>query len=157
AADGTFTVNDVTSGDYQLNVNAGQLKGYTKSARFGVIDALNPPFRIDGPGQFEIVISPDAGSLDALVVDDSQNTFSDATVVLVPDAPRRQRFDLYYAAGSNASGHVQFDSIAPGDYRIFAWDEVPSDAWQDADFLRLYEDRGKPVRITEGSAGSVEL
>src|SRR5262249_19250757 len=114
AADGSFTLSDVTPGDYILKVNAGQLTGYTKSARFGVADALNLPFRIDGPGQFEIVISPNAGSLDALAVDDSQKPFSDATVVLVPDPPRRERFDLYYAAGTNASGHVHFDSLAPG-------------------------------------------
>ena len=78
-------------------------------------------------------------------------------MVLIPDSPRRQRFDLYRAAGSDASGRVHLDSIAPGDYRLFAWDDVPADAWQDPDFIRQYEDRGKPVRISKGAKENVEI
>jgi hypothetical protein len=118
---------------------------------------MNPPFRIDGPGQIEIVMSLNSGSLDLTVLDDTQKTFSDATVVLIPDPPRRQRFDLYSAAGSDAAGHVHFDGLAPGDYKVFAWDDVPADAWQDPDFMRPYEDRGKAVHITEGSTENVEI
>jgi len=157
AADGTFTFAGVTPGDYRLNVNAAGLRGYIKSARFGSIDALNTPFHIDGPGQFDITISLNAGSVDVLVRDDSQKPFSGATVVLVPDPPRRQRFDLYYAVTSDTSGRFHVDSVAPGDYRLFAWEDVRADAWQDPDFIRLYEDRGKPMRIGEGSKENVEL
>jgi hypothetical protein len=83
--------------------------------------------------------------------------FYDATVVLVPDPPRRQRFDLYYAEGSNATGRARFAGVAPGDYKMFAWDDVPGDSWQDPDFIRPYEDRGKPVHVSEGSSENVEL
>jgi protocatechuate 3,4-dioxygenase beta subunit len=155
--DGTFTLTGVTPGDYRLSVNAGGLKGYLKTARYGALDALNPPFRIDGPGQLEIAISLHSGSLDAVVLDDNQKPFPGATVVLVPDPPRRQRFDLYDAAAAGREGRIRFEGLAPGDYRIFAWDDVPTDAWQDPDFLRLYEDRGRPVRINEGSNDSVDL
>ena len=157
APDGTFTLSGVTPGDYRLKVNTGGVKSYVKSARYGGIDALNPPFRIDASGQLEIVISLNSGSIDAVVLDDAQRPFSDATVALTPDPPRRQHFDLYHAAGSDASGRVHFDSVAPGNYKMFAWDDVPGDAWQDPDFIRPYEDRGKPVRITEGSKESIEL
>ena len=157
SADGTFSLSGVTPGDYQIKVGLAGFRGYIKSARYGAVDALNPPFHIDVAGQLEIVISPDAGSLDGIVLDDMQKPFPDATVVLVPDPPRRQRFDLFYAAGSDASGRLHLDSVAPGDYRMFAWDDVPADAWQDPDFLRQYEDRGKPVRISEGTKQILEL
>src|SRR5262249_2741345 len=140
-----------------LKVEGRGLSGYVKSARFGAVDALNPPFPINGPGQFDVVISLNSGLLDATVLDDAQKPFFDATVVLVPDPPRRQRLDLYYAAGSDPSGRVHFGSVAPGEYRIFAWDDVPGDAWQDPDFLRPYEGSGKPVRIMEGTNGNIEL
>jgi hypothetical protein len=138
-------------------VSAGRTKGYIKSARFGAIDALNPPFHIDGPGEFDVILSPNAGWIDAIVTNNEGKASSDATIVVVPDPPRRQRFDLYYVAGSDPNGRLHLDGIAPGDYKVFAWDDVPGDAWQDADFMRAYEDRGKPVHITEGGSANVEL
>jgi len=158
SSDGTFSLSGVTPGDYRLKVTSNSsLKSYVKAARFGGIDALNPPFHIDGPGQLDIVMSLNAGSVDAMILDDAQKPFYDATVVLVPDPPRRQRFDLYYAEGSDATGRARFAGVAPGDYKMFAWDDVPGDSWQDPDFIRLYEDRGKPVHVSEGSSENVEL
>ena len=61
AADGTFTLAGVTPGDYRLRVSTAGSKGYVKFARFGAADALNPPFRIDGPGQLDVVISSLSG------------------------------------------------------------------------------------------------
>jgi protocatechuate 3,4-dioxygenase beta subunit len=157
AADGSFTFDGVTPGDYRLKVDGNRIKSYTKSARLGAIDALNPPFHIDGPGEFDVMLSPNAGSIDATVINKEGKTVSDATIVLVPDPPRRQRFDLYYVAGSDPNGHLHMDGIAPGDYRVFAWDDVPGDAWQDADFIRSYEHLGKPAHITEGGKENIEL
>ena len=49
-------------------------------------------------------------------------------MVLVPSEPRRERSDLYKIGTSNESGTVHFSSVAPGDYKVFAWDNVPVDA-----------------------------
>jgi hypothetical protein len=159
AADGTFTLANITPGDYQLRVGFGGSKGYVKSARYGAIDALNAPFRIDRPSQglLEIVVSANVASVDAIVLNDQQEPFPDATVVLVPDPPRRQRSDLYRAVGSDSSGRVHLDGLAPDAYHIFAWDDVPNDAWYDPDFITTFEARGKPVRLEEGSRESVEI
>ena len=47
--------------------------------------------------------------------------------------------------------------IEPGDYRVFAWDDIPADAWLDADFIRPYESRGKLVHVSEGSVATVQV
>ena len=157
AADGTFTLAGVTPGDYRLKVSTAGSKGYVKFARFGAADALNPPFRIDGPGQLDVVISLNAALVDAMVLDAGQKPVPAATAVLVPDAPYRQRLDLYYATGSDAAGHVHFDNVTPGDYRVFAWEDVPADAWQDPDFIRMHEHLGKSIHVTESSQRNIEL
>jgi hypothetical protein len=71
--------------------------------------------------------------------------------------PSRERYDLYRVASTDASGHVRIDGVAPGEYKVFAWDDVKPGAWQYPDFLRLHEDRGTPVRIREGSAEKIDL
>jgi hypothetical protein len=155
--DGTFTLSGITPGDYQLRVNAGAV-AYVKSARFGAIDALNPPFHIDvGADQLDIVVSVNSGALDAVVFDDKQNPIPGATVVLVPEPPRRNRGDLYDATGTNSAGRAHLTGIAPGDYRVFAWDDIPADAWQDSDFIRPYESRGKLIHVVEGNSDTVQL
>jgi hypothetical protein len=156
-ATGAFTLNGVTPGDYQLRVRVNGMNGYVKSARYGAIDALNPPFRIDTVAPLEIAIDLNAASVDCIVVDEKGLPYPDATVVLVPDAPRRQRFDLYYATGSNTSGQLHFSSVAPGDYRAFAWEDVPSVAWQDPDFIRVYEGRGTALHVSQGSRENIQL
>jgi hypothetical protein len=159
AADGTFTLVNVTGGDYQVRFGLAGVQGYVKAARYGAVDVLNPPFHIDGPmqGALEILISPNAATLDAIVLDDKQNPFPDATVVLVPEGPRRQRVDLYRAVSSNNLGRIHIEGLTPGDYRLFACDDVPADAWLDADFMRSYEGRGKSVHLEENGRDSVEV
>jgi hypothetical protein len=47
--------------------------------------------------------------------------------------------------------------VPPGDYKLFAWSEVEDGAWYDAEFMPNYENRGKPVHISEGSKPDVSL
>ena len=148
-SDGTFTLTGVTPGDYRLKIRIGGPSAYIKSARYGSIDALNAPFHIGGPGELQIAVSQNSASLDGFVGDDSQRPIANATVVLVPNPPRRDQLELYYSTASDVSGRVHFDGIAPGDYRVFAWEDVPADAWQDPDFIRLFEDRAAPVHLDE--------
>jgi hypothetical protein len=112
---------------------------------------------IGGPGEFDIVLSFNTGLLAVTVVDDDRKPVYDATVVLVPDAPLRERSDLYFVTGSSTSGNVHWDGVAPGAYKLFAWDDVPSGAWLDPDFIRIYESRGQPVRIIEGGLTTAEV
>ena len=85
------------------------------------------------------------------------NPIPEATVVLVPEPPFRNRLDLYDVKATDSAGRAHLTDIAPGDYRIFAWDDIPADAWQDPDFIRPYESRGMPVHVSEGSQENIEL
>ena len=41
--------------------------------------------------------------------------------------------------------------IAPGDYKIFAWENLPNGAEENAEFLERYETRGKVVTVSAGA------
>jgi hypothetical protein len=158
-ADGTFTLQQVGRDDYRLTVSGMPRNGYIKTARYGATDVLNEGLRLDRQpaGPLEILVSSKTGIADGTVQNDRQEASANVTVVLIPDVRLRNRLDLYRTSSTDASGHFHIEGIPPGDYRVFAWEEVETGAWQDPDFIRTFENRGKPVRVDEDSTSNIEL
>lgn len=159
-ADGSFAITGVPPGNYRLLVGALPRNTYVKAALIGGIDILNSGgLRLDGEprGGMEILLGSSPGSLEAVVVDGRKMPVSGVTVVLVPDSSRRKRYDIFRQATSDASGRVRIDNVVPGDYKVFAWEVVESNAWTDPDFLRNYENDGVVVRISEGGRGTADV
>ena len=158
-ADGTFTLQVMGQDQYRLAVTGMPRNAYVKAARLGPTDVLNEGLRLDRPpnGQLDILVSPNAGTVDGTVSNDKQEPSINVSVVLVPDAAHRLRSDLYRTISTDALGHFHLEGVAPGDYKAFSWEDVESGAWQDPDFIRLYEERGKPIRVGENGQANIEL
>lgn len=166
--DGTFVVT-ATSGDYRVNVApflsltpmpGGFLNlprsletAYLKSIRLGDVDVLNQGVRLEGrpAAALEIVIGTRPGAIEGAVA----NAPAGVTVVLVPEI--RTRFDLWKTTATDPASQFRLDRVPPGNYKLFAWDDVSDGAWQDPDFIRLYEERGTPAAIREGRTETVRL
>ena len=58
---------------------------------------------------------------------------------------------------SDQHGGFELRGIAPGDYKIFSWDEVESNAWQDPEFLKPYEDKGEKISVDAGDQKTINL
>jgi protocatechuate 3,4-dioxygenase beta subunit len=155
-ADGTFTLQQVGRDDYHLTVSGMPRNGYIKSARFGATDVLGDGMRLDRAPTIplEIVVSTNTGIADGTVANEKQDPSTNVTVVLIPDAPRRNRLDLYRTTSTDAMGHFHIEGVPPGDYKLFSWEDVETGAWQDPDFIRAVEGRGKSIRINDGSTTS---
>jgi len=125
---------------------------YLKSVRMGNVDVLNGGLNLEGqPAEpLEIVIGTNPGRLDGDV-----GRLPNATVALVP-AARLRRPDLYKSAVTDVEGRFSFQGVTPGDYLLYAWDDVESGAWMNADFMRDLEGRGRPVRVNEGSVQTIQ-
>jgi hypothetical protein len=158
-ADGSFSLQQVGRDDYRVAVQGMPRNAYIKAARYGSTDVLSEGLRLDRPpaAPLDILISTNTGIIDGTVQNEKQQPELNVTVVLVPDAARRNRFDLYRSTSTDTAGHFHVEGLPPGDYRVFAWTDVESGAWQDSEFLRQFEDRGRAVRITEGGTSNVEL
>jgi Carboxypeptidase regulatory-like domain len=158
-ADGTFTLQQVGRDDYRLSVGGMPRNAYVKMARYGGIDVMSEGLRLDRQptGPLDILISTNTGIADGAAQNDKQDPSVNVTVVLIPDGAGRSRFDLYRTTSTDALGHFHVEGIAPGDYRAFSWEDVENGAWQDPDFIRQFEDRGKPIRINEGGTTNIEL
>jgi hypothetical protein len=158
-ADGSFTIERLPFGDFRVNLLPLDPQNYVKSIRMGSADVLNDGLHISGKPDtlLEIVIGGNAGRIEGAVLNSRNEPLANRTVVLVPDSRLRQRSDVYKIASTDAAGHFKMQGITPGDYKLFAWDNVESEAWQNPDFIQAYENAGRPIRINEGSNENLQV
>jgi hypothetical protein len=156
---GAFKFEGVPPGDYlAILVFEGPANLYVKTMRLGSEDVRNG-FSLGAAtgSQLEFVVGTNGGVVQGAVVNDKQQPVAGASVVLVPEAFLRQRSTAYRVRTTDAAGRFRMDAIAPGDYKLFAWDEIEPGAWEDANFLRTYESRGRALTLREGSVEAVSL
>jgi 5-hydroxyisourate hydrolase-like protein (transthyretin family) len=157
AQDGSFSIPRITAGDYKLVVNGLGPNLYLKEARLGQSDAVGV-VTISEPvnGSLEIVLRPNPGQVTGNVVDATMKPVTGVQVVLIPERAR-DRQDLYKTAGTDQEGRFTFRGITPGDYRIFAWEDIEPFSYFDASVLNQYEAAGKAVRVQEGAMENAEV
>ena len=81
---------------------------------------------------------------------------SGVQAVLIPDQDRTRQ-DLYKMANTDPEGRFTLRGITPGDYRLFAWEDIEPFSYFDATSLRQYEQQGKLVHIKEAASDSVDV
>jgi len=106
----------------------------------------------------EVVMGTDGGTVTGLVVVGQRDPQPNAVVALVPDLPaQRRRPEYYQTANTDFKGNFQFQNIPPGNYKVFAWEFAQPDSWQNTDFIRAYEEFGKPIRVDERSKQNITM
>jgi uncharacterized protein (DUF2141 family) len=80
-------------------------------------------------------------------------------VVLVPQDKERRAQSVYYrSAATDESGRFRFQSVVPGDYAVFAWEDLEEgDAYMDPEFLKPFESKGLAVTIREGEKQEIQV
>lgn len=154
-----FAFRTVLQGTYRVEITYLPAGTYVKSARFGGMDALNGSIRIE-PGttdRLQIVLGSGSGAVDGNIVTAKGERAANITVAVVPDASQRHRSDLYKSATTDTSGHFQIKDIPPGDYSVFAWEDIENGLWRDPDFIRRNENSARVIHIGDGTQANVEL
>ena len=155
-ADGTFTLENIPPGEYRVNVNLPP-NTFIQSARLGQTD-VSAGLTISGPVSetLEIVLSTRSGQIDGTVVNNDQKPMQGVQAILIPDRQRERR-DLYKFGMSDQNGHFTMRTVAPGDYKLFAWEDLEPEAYNDPEIVRQYEARASPVKVLESSKLTVEV
>ena len=140
--DGTYRIQGVPPGHYRLRVTGLSGGFYVDSIRQNGTSVFDSGFDVgvEPPTPMQIVVKSGAGSVEGM----SQ---PGAMVALVPDG-HRQVYALYYGATADGAGAFVMRGVAPGDYKIFAWESLPAGGYLNADFLKKYEDSGRTVTVT---------
>ena len=157
--DGSLTISGVRPDHYRLNTYGVPEDYYIKSARWGDQKVLEAglDFKHAETGALEILLSSNGGQIEGVVLNAAERPVTGAAVVLVPDEPRRAQTQLYKDVPTDQYGRFDIKGIAPGSYKLFAWEEVEPGAYQDPDFLKPFEALGERKAIREGSRESAQL
>jgi len=75
----------------------------------------------------------------------------------VPEASRRTQYRLYKPQTTDQYGRFELRGIAPGDYKLFSWEEVESGAWEDPEFLKPFEEKGERISLQDGDQKTLNL
>jgi hypothetical protein len=157
--DGTLT-SRFAAGSYRVNVIPQSMPAgsYVKEVRFGDADAWNNPMKITGPtdAKLEIVFSMKSAQLEGTVTDAQGQPAEPNPLVLVPDR-NRDRTELYRTAIVDRPGHFTISNVAPGDYKLFAWEALEPFAYFDPNILKRDDTKGIAVHLAESTHEHVEL
>ena len=156
--EGEFGFPNIQSGDYQFLLNTLPNGFYLKSVKYGGVDVLNKPIRVDSKAEtVEVTVQAGTGALAGSVTDSRNNPVAGIPVAVVPD--QRDLTDNYRIGITKQDGNFTIANVPPGRYKVFSWEASEQGAYFDRDFLSRYEQQGQSVTIQEGanSAPNVRL
>ena len=160
-ADGAFKVDDISPDQYTLTLFGMPDGFYVKTVRLGQTEV--PPSNVDlsnGAAEpLSIVVSPKAGQISGAVQNPkTQQAMPGASVVLIPQAKERtDDFSFYKTITTDQFGNFAFKSLPPGDYKVFAWEDLEPGAYYDPEFVKPVDSNGEKVAVTESGKHAVQV
>lgn len=143
----TFSFIDAIPGSYRLYVSP-PAPWYVKSAALAGHDILSGDFTVSqAAAPIEIVIANDGGSIEGDVVNADGQPVSGGVLAL-----RNGR-----AMVTESNVHFKLTGLAPGDYKVWAWDDASEVPWADAEWMRRYAGSGADVTVASGQSSQVKL
>lgn len=159
ADDGTFTIANVIPARYQLSLYPLPDGAYVRSVRVGEQEMPAHAIDLSGgvAGELQVILKMAAGEVDGTVQDENGQPASGAVVTLLPDPPNPEQEQLYHTAATDQNGSFQVKNVAPGNYRVYAWEDLEAGAQYDAELLKPHSGKSERITIDENGHAQVTL
>jgi hypothetical protein len=112
---------------------------------------------VEAREELTVVVNPNGGQVDGLVQNEKGDPAPGAVITLIPDEAHRTLSWMYKTANTDQTGHFTIKGIRPGEYRIYAWEEIEPGAQEDPDFVKPHESAGDAVTLKESGHETVQL
>jgi hypothetical protein len=155
--DGTFLIKGAAPRVYELAI--GRVPGvYLKAVRLG--DKQLPGRRIDlssKPEPLTIVLGADVGEVEGSVQNAGGDPMARARVNVIAYGDHAKRGDLNRFGFTDEKGEFKIKDVPPGEYKVFAWEDVPVGAPQDPEFRKPFEKQAASVRMQPNGHEKVQV
>jgi len=153
-----FTIKEVLDGTYNVKVNGLDKDCYIKEVRFGENALPDTEFRVKGTGgNLELTVSSAGAEIDGAVLNKDDLPATGVWVVAVPQENKRKYLRLFRSELTDQYGKFELHGLAPGKYKLFSWEGIESNAWEDPDFLKEYETKGTAIEVQEADKKRADL
>jgi carboxypeptidase family protein len=149
--DGRFTLEQVLPGDWQLGVNPVP-PGFLKSARLGDKDIQFTTFEINGSNDaaLNMVVSMRTAALEGEVSAVPPNS-KRAGILIAPVGRFHNLLRFYYNTAADDEGKFKLSGIAPGKYKIFAFEKMTPGNFFAPEAVDQLDDLGQTIEFAEGA------
>ncbi len=161
--DGTFKLTSVSRDKFLITVYGLPANQYVKSVMAGSVDISENGIDLtaaESAPPIEIRLSAKGASVDGAVVDNDGKPVIGSMVLMLPQPydPDKASVPMYRkSTTTDQTGHFSLKAIAPGEYRLYAWESYISLGDVDADQLKPYEKNAATVKLKESAHETVEL
>lgn len=157
AEDGTFTIKDLSPEKYKVSV-AQLPNAYVKAINVGGQDIRDTGMDLSGGGggPIEVILSTKIAKVDGMVEKQRQDD-APGTVIVAKAGPNSELTFINLTARVEDAGKFSIANLPPGEYKIFAFEEIDAATASDPEFLKKFEDRAGTVKIGEGESKSLSL
>jgi protocatechuate 3,4-dioxygenase beta subunit len=161
-SDGTFSISQLTSGHYTLDVYTGRSEeGYVKAIFAGTEDVLGKEVDANAiaAAGLKIVIRLDSATLAGTVeVPDERKAFlRSPSVVLLPADAQLRKANQRIIGQLNQDNGFSLKNLRPGDYIAFAFEESDYASLQDPEVFAVIESKGTAVSLAANESKSLSL
>jgi hypothetical protein len=152
---GKFRLRGVSPGLYRVLVNNLRAGLYVKAIRAGNYDVMETGLDLSRgglSGEIAIVLSANGGTLQGTTRNENGSSPGGVQVLAIPASGAHR----LKTAVTDQSGRYEIKGLAPGDYRVFAFEDIEPGAAEDLDFMLKFTDRSSKVTIRELGTETVQ-
>ena len=103
-----------------------------------------------------VVLAPTAGDITGTVQNSHGDPAASVQVTAVPTSGSLRK-DMNKLVTTDAMGNFTLHGLPPGEYKIFAWEEVETNAWMDHDYRQPFETQSVSAKVDASTTPTVQL
>ncbi len=159
-AENTFTLSNVSPAKYAVFVSGLPANAYVKSIRLGSQETIDTGLDLadmQAAPPLEIRIGRDGATVQGTVNRNGDKPAPRAWVALIPDPARPELASKLKSATSGADGRFFLTGVAPGEYRLYAFEQPQPGSLVNLEFYTPLESKSVKLTVKEGERKQTDL